>query len=230
MEARTVYDLILAAIIVLIAIRGWRQGLLSEILRLAGWVAAAVLVTRYASGWAESIYHTVLEPRTVAKVAAVIPEGAMGAMNGVAAAMQTIQNIINSLGGFLGGQLITPDAATAILNMAGQDTASLARAISSTVLQPVLVSLVQMVLGAVILVACLVVARFLARLVASGRRKKDSILSMTNRLLGLALGFGEGLVTGWAFVFLLSLLVLFVNTSWLNQDILHSTYLVRLFL
>ena len=140
MEARTVYDLILAAIIVLIAIRGWRQGLLSEILRLAGWVAAAVLVTRYAGTWAQSIYHTVLEPRTVAKVAAAIPEGAMGAMNGVAAAMQTIQNVINSLGGFLGGQLITPETATAILNMAGQDTASLARAIASTVLQPVMVS------------------------------------------------------------------------------------------
>ena len=230
MEARTVYDLILAAIIILIAIRGWRQGLLSEILRLAGWVAAAVLVTRYAGAWAESIYHTVLEPRTVAKVAAAIPAGAMGAMNGVAAAMQTIQNVINSLGGFLGSQLITPETATAILNMAGQDSASLARAIASTVLQPVMVSLVQMVLGAVILVVCLFVARFLARLVASGRRRRDSILSMTNRLLGLALGFGEGLVTGWAFVFILSLLVLFVNTSWLNQDILHSTYLVRLFL
>ncbi len=230
MEARTVYDIILAGIFLFIAIRGWRQGLLSEILRLAGWVAAAVLVTRYAGGWAEKIYHTVLEPRTVASVAAVIPAGATGALSGGVAALQTIQNVLNSLTGILGGQIITQETANAILNIAGQDTAGLARAIASTVLQPVLVSVVQMVLGAVILIACLFVARFLARMVASGRRKKDSILSMTNRLLGLALGIGEGLVTAWAYVFVLSLLVLFINTSWLNQEILHSTYLVRLFL
>ena len=229
MEARTVYDLVLAAIILLIAFRGWRQGLLSEILRLAGWVAAAVLVTRYAGVWAEQIYHTVLEPRTVAKVAAAIPAGAGAAMGNVAAAMQTIQNVLNSMGGVLGGQIITPETAGAILNMAGQDAAGLARAICATVLQPVLVSLVQMVLGALILIGCLIVARFFARLFASGKRR-DSILSMTNRLLGLALGFGEGLVTGWAFVFLLDVVTLFVSTSWLNQQILHNTYLVRLFL
>lgn len=229
MEARTVYDLILAALVLFIAIRGWRQGLLSGVFRLSGWVVAAVLVTQYARSWAETIYHMVLEPHTVASVAEVIPANVGSMLSSGVAALQTIQNILNSLTGVLGGQIISQETANAILNVAGQDNAALAQAIASTVLQPVMVSIVQMVLGAVILLGCLMIARFLARLVAS-RRRRNSILSMTNRLLGLALGIGEGLITAYAYVFVLSLLVLFINTSWLNQDILHSTYLVRLFL
>ncbi len=229
MEARTVYDLILVAIVLLIAIRGWRQGMLSEVLRLAGWVVAAVLVTQYARNWAEKIYQVVLEPNTIAKVAEVMPANASAIMSSGVAALQTIQNILNSLSGLLGGHVIDQQTANAILNIAGQDNATLARAIADTVLRPVLVSAVQMVLGGFILFGCLFAARFLARLTVS-RRRKNSILSMTNRLLGLALGIGEGLVSAYVYVFVLSLLVLFINTSWLNQDILHSTYLVRLFL
>ena len=53
---------------------------------------------------------------------------------------------------------------------------------------------------------------------------------MTNRLLGAALGFGEGLVTAYIFVFVLSLLAVFFSNKVISQQILQQTRLVRLFL
>ena len=67
-------------------------------------------------------------------------------------------------------------------------------------------------------------------LCASARHGGDGILSLTNRLLGAALGIGEALVTAYALVFVLNILTMFINTTWLNGDILAKTIVLRRFL
>ena len=196
LTAGMVYDIILMLLVLHILWRGWQQGLISELLRLAGWGAAIVLVAVYAGPWAEKVYHAVVEKHAVAAVASAIP-----------------------------AEVLT---AAAILSILSQDAGSLAQAITQTVLQPMLVSVVQMVVSLLILIGCLGVSRALARMAAS--RGRDGILSMTNRLLGLALGIGEALVSAWAFVFVLDLLTLFIDTSWLNGQVLEQTFFIRLLL
>lgn len=228
LTAGMVYDIILMLMVLHILWRGWRQGLVSELLRLAGWVAAIILVALYAGPWAEKVYHAVVEKHAVAAVAASIPGEVLTAMENGAAAMNQLQAVLDSLSGILGGQVLDEGSSAAILTILSQDAGSLAQAITQTVLQPMLVSVVQMVVSLLILIACLGVSRALARMAAS--RRGDGILSMTNRLLGFGLGIGESLVSAWAFVFVLDLLTVFVETSWLNPQVLQQTFFIRRFL
>ena len=228
LTAGMVYDIILMLLVLHILWRGWQQGLISELLRLAGWGAAIVLVAVYAGPWAEKVYHAVVEKHAVAAVAAAIPAEVLTAMESGAAAMNQLQAVLDSLSGILGGQVLDEASSAAILSILSQDAGSLAQAITQTVLQPMLVSVVQMVVSLLILIGCLGVSRALARMAAS--RGRDGILSMTNRLLGLALGIGEALVSAWAFVFVLDLLTLFIDTSWLNGQVLEQTFFIRLLL
>ena len=124
--------------------------------------------------------------------------------------------------------MVDQTTANQIIQMFRQDAGSLAQIITQTILRPVLTTAVQVGLSLLVLGGCLLVSRFIAKLVAA--RKGDSIGTMTNRLLGAVLGFGEGLVTAYIFVFVLSLLAVFFSNKIISQQILQSTHLVRLFL
>ena len=223
-----VYDIIVALVILFTLWRGFRQGLVSELVRLAGWIGAVVLVSVYVDGWAQYIYTSYIEKQAVSAVAAAIPQDVLNAMEGGALAVESLQEILNSLRGFFGGQVVDQTTADQIIALFRQDAGSLAQIITQTILQPVLITLVQVALSLLILTVCLTVTKFLARLVAA--RRGDGIASMTNRLLGGALGFGEGLVSAYIFVFVLSLLAVFFSNGVISQEILHDTRLVRLFL
>ncbi len=226
--AGMVYDVIVAMVILLTLFRGFRQGVVSEIVRLLGWVAAAVLIGIYVGGWAEQIYVSVIEPRAVNAVTQAIPPDMVNAMNSGADAVQSLQQVLNNLTGFFGGQVVDQSTADQIVAMLRQNTGSLAQAMTQTILQPVLLTLIKAVLSILLLAACTTVSRFLAKLLAA--RKGDGVASMTNRLLGGALGFGEGLVTAYVFVFVLSLLAVFFSNNIISQAVLQDTMLVRLFL
>lgn len=228
LNASMIYDIVMLLVFLYIVWRGWRQGMVSELLRLAGWGAALVLVAVYSAPWAEKVYHAVVEARAVQAVAAAIPADVTAALESGAAAVESLQSVLDSLGGLLGGQLIAPESAATIFALFQQDAGSLAQIVTQTILQPMLISVVQLVLSILMLVVCLSISRGLARLAAAGGR--GGFLSFTNRLLGLVLGIGEGLVTAYVYVFILSLLAMFVTTDWLSQDILHKTIFVRLFL
>lgn len=228
LTAGMIYDIVLALCLLFIVWRGWHQGLLSELMRIAGWVAAAMLVSMYAAQWAESIYTAVIAPRAVEAVQAAIPPDVLSAMESGAVAVESLQRVLDSLQGFFGGQTMDPATANRIIELLRQDAGSLAQLLEQYVLRPVLMSAVQGVLSLLVLLGCLTVSRFLARLVAA--RKGEGILSMTNRLLGMALGVGEGLLTAWIFVSVLGLLAGLISSDFISPEILQSTFLVRLFL
>ena len=228
MNAGTIFDLILAGIFIYAIVRGWRQGALSAVVRLGGWIVAFVVITVYSVPWAEQVYHAVVEPRAVAAVAAAIPADAVAAMNSGADALQTIQQALNALSGVLGGQTIDTTTTNAIMTMLQQDTGSLAQIITQTVLQPVLVNVVRIVVSILILVVCVFLSRVLSRLTRS--RAGNSILSRTNRLVGGFLGFLEGAATGFMYVLILYAIATFANISWLTPAVLQGTKLVKLFL
>ncbi len=228
LDAGMVYDIILLISVLFMIWRGWHQGLVSELVRIAGWLGALLLVTRYVPGWAERLYGSVIEPQAVKAVAKAIPPDVLNAMESGAVAIESLQEILNSLTGFFGGQVVDQTTANQIIEMFRQDAGSLAQIITTTILQPVLMMVVQVGLSLLILGACMLVSRLLAKLVAA--RRHDGVGSMTNRLLGSVLGFGEGLVTAYIYVFVLSLLAVFFSNGILSQEILQSTRLVKLFL
>ena len=228
LNASMIYDIILMLCVLFMIWRGWRQGLVSELVRIAGWLGAVILVTRYVNGWAERAYYSFIEPQAVTAVAKAIPPDVLSAMESGAVAIESLQEILNSLKGFFGGQVVNQATADQIIEMFRQDAGSLAQIITQTVLRPVLLTVVQVALGLLVLGLSMAVSKFLARLVSA--RRSDGIGSMTNRLLGSVLGFGEGLVTAYIFVFVLSLLSVFFSNQIISRQILENTRIVRLFL
>ena len=225
-----VYDLIFVFIIVLMIRRGWRHGVLATLLRLLGWVAAAFVIMNWAGPWAERLYQTTVKPIVLNAVASAIPADALTAMNSTADAVESLQAVLGSLAGILGGWEIDASAATTIIAMLRTDGASLAEAITETVLKPVLLGIIQAALSLVILIVCLAVFRILARISGGGRRGGRGVLGKVNRFLGAVLGAAEGLAVAYVYAFLLAALAGVVNTNWLTPALVNSTSIVSKFL
>lgn len=224
-----IYDLILVLIFVFLILRGWRQGVMATLLRLLGWVVAVFVIIGWAEPWAESVYDSVLEKPVMAAVSAAIPADAVSAMNNTADAVESLQGVLDELSGILGGREIDASSADAIVVMLRQDGASLAEALTRTVLEPVLLGVLQAVISLVILIVCLFVFRILSRLSAHGSRGRG-ILGKVNKILGGVLGAVESLAVSYVYAFLLSALASALTVDWLTAAILEGTALVSLLL
>lgn len=220
-----IYDLILVLIVVILARRGWRQGVMATLLRLLGWVAAAIVIVGWAAPWSVSVYDSVVEAPVTAAVSAAIPADAVNAMNNTADAVESLQGVLDDLSGILSGRVIDATAADTIVSMLRQNGASLAQAITETVLEPVLLAILQAVISLGILIVCLFVFRSLSRLSAHGSRGR-TVMGKVNKLLGGALGAVEGMAVGYIYAFLLSALAGVVTVEWLTPAIVNGTALV----
>ena len=224
-----IYDLIFVLIFVFLILRGWRQGVMATLLRLLGWVVAVFVIIGWAEPWAESVYDSVLEKPVMAAVSAAIPADAVSAMNNTADAVESLQGVLDELSGILGGREIDASSADAIVVMLRQDGASLAEALTRTVLEPVLLGVLQAVISLVILIVCLFVFRILSRLSAHGSRGRG-ILGKVNKILGGVLGAVESVAVAYVYAFLLSALASALTVEWLTAAILEGTALVSLLL
>ena len=224
-----VYDIILVIIFIALIGKGWRHGVMATLLRLLGWAVAAIIIVTFTEGWAQNIYHTAVEPRAISAVAAAIPEETTAAMQSGADAVQSIQQVLDSLSGVLGGQVIDSGSAAAIESALRQNSGDLARSITQSVLQPMLLSLIQSILAFITLWVCLFVFRFFAR-ASAHRRRGRGILGKTNQLLGGALGIAESFAVGYIYALALSLLSTALNLSWLTPQIVSGTALFCKFL
>lgn len=224
----SLYDLILIAIFAFVIWRGWRQGILSTLIRLLGWLAAVTVIFGFSQQWAETIYFALIEPRAVAAVAAAIPADALASMNSGAEAIAALQQTMNGLTGLYGGQTVDLSSANTIVALFQQDAGSLAQIVTQTVLQPMLINVVRAVLAILVLVACLLVFRSLARFVRA--RRGGGVLNRTNRILGVCLGLGEGVITAYVYALILAAVAASFAPSWLTPQILNETFLVKLFL
>lgn len=224
-----IYDLILVLIFVFLILRGWRQGVMATLLRLLGWVMAAFVIIGWAGEWSGRVYESVVEKPVTAAVSAAIPADAVNAMNSTADAVESLQGVLDELSGILGGREIDASSADAIVAMLRQDGASLAEAITQTVLEPVLLGVLQAVISLGILVVCLFVFRFLSRLSAHGSRGRG-ILGKVNKILGGVLGAVESVAVAYVYAFLLSALASALTVDWLTPSIVNSTALVSLLL
>ena len=224
-----IYDLILVLIFVFLILRGWRQGVMATLLRLLGWVVAAFVIIGWAGEWSGRVYESVVEKPVTAAVSAAIPADAVNAMNSTADAVESLQGVLDELSGILGGREIDASSADAIVAMLRQNGASLAEAITQTVLEPVLLGVLQAVISLGILVVCLFVFRFLSRLSAHGSRGRG-ILGKVNKILGGVLGAVESVAVAYVYAFLLSALASALTVDWLTPSIVNSTALVSLLL
>lgn len=223
----TVYDIILVIIFIAGIRRGWKRGLMSTLLYLLGWGVAALIIAGWAPGWAESLYGRFLEPWAIQKVEQAIPAGTVAAMNSGADALGSVQDVLDQLGGLLGGKTISAGDLSALQSLLHQNGSDLAQAIVQTIFRPALVAILKAVISVIILFVTMFVFRWLSRLAA---RRHRGLFGKADQILGAVLGAAEGWATGYIYAFALSILADLLTVSWLTPQILESTFLVRLLL
>ena len=233
-----VYDIILLVLFAYIIIRGWRNGILSSVLRMAGWAIAVFLIVAFTAHWAQLIYQNFLEPWAVSSVASSIPDETIAAMNSGADALTQIQGVVDSLSSLVdkintmfGGNLdIDTDVALELQGLMGMDATQLATLITQMILQPVLIAVARVALSAVILLVSVLLFNFLSRLSAKRTKEGEGALTRTNQIIGAAAGVLECVAVGFVAAYVLELIAGMVNRSWLSPEVLQKTYLLRVFM
>ncbi len=227
------YDIILVLIFVLLIRRGWRTGFLASLLRLLGWVLALFLILKYSLSLADWTFSQILEQRIIMTVAAVIPEDLITAMNSGALATQdalaALQEVLNSLSGFLGQQTVNTAGVETVLALMQQSGMSLAQSITQTLLRPVIVPLLQALYSLVIFAVSLWLFKALARFSARHHTRRG-LVGRSNSLLGAGIGLLESIAVVYLYVFILSALSDGLTLSFLNPSIYNKTLLVSLIL
>lgn len=227
------YDIILVLIFVLLIRRGWRTGFLASLLRLLGWVLALFLILKYSLSLADWTFSQILEQRIIMTVAAVIPDELITAMNSGALATQdalaALQEVLNSLSGFLGQQTVNTAGVETVLALMQQSGMTLAQSITQTLLRPVIVPLLQALYSLVIFAVSLWLFKALARFSARHHTRRG-LVGRSNSLLGAGIGLLESIAVVYLYVFILSALSDGLTLSFLNPSIYNKTLLVSLIL
>lgn len=227
------YDIILVLIFVLLIRRGWRTGFLASLLRLLGWVLALFLILKYSLHLADWTFSQILEQRIIMTVAAAIPEDLISAMNSGALATQdalaALQEVLNSLSGFLGQQTVNTAGVQNILDLMQQNGMTLAQSITQTLLRPVVIPLLQALYSLVILTVSLWLFKALARFSARHHTRRG-LMGRTNSLLGAGIGLLESIAVAYLYIFILSALADGLALSFLNPSVYDKTLLVSLIL
>ena len=220
-------DVILVILAVLLIIRGWQRGVLSTLLVLIGWAVAAFIIAARSASWAASIYSSIVEPLVVSRIEGKISPETLAALQSGANALRSVQNVLDQLGGLLGGQIVDLGDLDAIESAMAQSGSDLAQSIADTVFAPMLTMLVRVGLSIVILL----VSTFLfGRLAQRTSRRHRGVLGVANQLLGAVLGAGEGYAVGYIYAFLLSAGARLLRISWLTPEVLDRTVLIKYFL
>ena len=225
------YDIILALIMVCLTLRGKRTGLFASLIRLLGWVLALFLIVKFSEQLAAWIFTNLLRDRVIDAVSAALPQEILRSMNAGAVsaqeALESIQTVLDNLGGILGAQTVDLAATEEILQLMQTDGATLAQLITDTVLQPVLVPLVQALLSVLIFLVCV----WIFKLIAAGfARHNEKTGTGINSILGAVVGFGEGLLISFLYAYVLKVLTNAVGNSLpcLSPAIWQHTLLVHL--
>ncbi len=227
------YDLILVLAVLLLVRRGWRSGLLASLLRLLGWVVALALVLKFSLSVATWLFDNYMASYVSSVVAKAIPADLISDLqSGVLAAQDAIvalQEVIDSLSGFLGAQTVDFSGAESILALVQEKGLDLADTITQTILRPVVVPLVRALISLVVFVLSLGLFNALARWSARHhRRQGHGMAGGVNGVLGALAGLIEAIALAYLYALILSALAGVLQQDFLNPAVYDKTLLVSL--
>jgi len=236
-----IYDIALAAIIFFFMTKSYRKGLVTSIIRLAGVVIAYIAGTVLSKPITSYIYTNFLEGKVSEFVSNQVPpelssSSELIAGGGIAQVkdkiVEYIEQIIEKLGidpALLGSSVNAQEAAEAVGSAVTEQNASISAALTDTVVQPLVIG----VLNIIVFIIIFAVTMFIVKILARAMRAVNHvpIVGPLNRLGGAVLGAAEGLIIcyiiGLAAVFLIAA----SKNEWefLNNDVLSKTHLLKWF-
>lgn len=224
-----ILDILTAVIGISIIISAYRKGFLRSIILVVGYVAAIVLAINLSRFFADWTYTVVIE-HTVAESINTTLAHSVEELS-VATA---IPALLAKLPAFITNPLLAGYGGEAGLIQSLEESTSgavenLGDVISKTVVEPIVVALLQMLFCLLIFALCVIIVKAVAALFKGFYNLP--IIGPINSLLGAVVGILEAVIALYVLALIVSLVISFTGNElpWLNGDVIRSTHLFRWF-
>ncbi len=216
-----VIDLIIAAIIAIVAFISAKQGFVRTVVGFVGFVAAVVIAFTVSEPLANATYDKYIEPTIIEAVEDKSADTAD------ATAEQIWQSLPKLLTDNAEKLNITKDSLNGVIKQSS-NVGEIVENISATVVKPVVAQIIKTLYAVIILTVLLFVVKLLAKLL--NKVFSFSIVGKLNTLLGGAVGFVKGFFIALIVCEVLLLIISFVpNGIWVfNSQSLASSALFNL--
>jgi len=194
-------DLIIVAIIALAVIISAKRGFVRTAIEVAGFVLAFLISVNLGNAISNFTYDKVIEPAIVSAVSEKTAESASSAIDSM---WDAIPDILTKNGEAFG---ISKETLSDKLENTKDNTETIATDISQTAIKPIATTFLSSLFSLVLFVVLLVVVGILAK--AINKLFSFSVIGKLNATLGGILGIPKGLVLGYVFCILLTVLFFF---------------------
>ncbi len=209
-------DVIIVAIVVLYALRGWRKGFFRSLMGLIGAMialVAALTVSRFLSQW---IFDAFIRTPLAASITQTMAETGASTASGI---MSALPQFLRELVGWTG------NSAQELQNLISS-SAGPAADILVNIISPLVINLIMIVAAIVLFIIFLIIVRLLLRLL--NKVTKVPVIKQLNGILGFLLGIGKGIIIVWMLCALVSIIVpLFGPSAQWAQDAMDHSYVFR---
>lgn len=217
MQPAMIIDILLLAVVVLAAVRAFKDGFVTAIINLLGNLVALIGAWIVAKQYSPVIFDNLFRAGAVEKTYTYLQDSA----NAI-----DVQNIIDTLIGQLPGVPFVNDLAQSAQELlAGftTPTMEMAQSLVDTIVAPVITVVINIVLFLVIFAVCCFVFSLLAKLFKAVN--KVPVIGFANRLAGFAVGIATGAIYVILISCLLSIIAVVTKNSlpFLNMDILAQS-------
>jgi len=198
---RVVLDLILLAIVLVVALLAWRRGFFVTVLRLGAWIVSIAVAGALSNALARPIYEAFFAGPAQNMIEQRLG-GALNASQAAQAAGQVIAELpaaVSQLAARLGG--ISTESLVAGLDARQWSTANASQLLEQSIVAPIGTAVVRFALALLVFALLMLITRLLCRQLE--KLRKLPLLKKADGILGAALG----LVKGVLLLFVLALLL-----------------------
>ena len=217
MQPSMIIDILLVAVVVLAAIKAYRDGFVTAIINLLGNIVALVGGWIVAKQYSPVVFDSFFRASAVEKTYTYLQDSA----NAV-----DVQQIVDTVAAQLPGMPFVEElkqSAQEILAGFTTPTMEMAQSVVDTIVAPVVTVVINIVMFLVIFAVCCFVFSLLAKLFKA--LNKVPVLGFANRLAGFAVGIATGAIYVILISCLLSIIAVVTKNTlpFLNMDILAQS-------
>lgn len=213
-----IIDLIVIAIIIIMALISAKRGFVRVAVEVVGFIAAIIVATTFSLSLANTTYDKVIEPPILNSITNVAGENVSQTVD---ATWEALPNFIkNNSEKF---NVSKDDIGQNISLNAQQNIKETTKSVLEHSVKPIAVNILKMLYSVIIAVVLIIVVKFLAKFI--NKLFSFSVVGKLNSTLGGILGVVKGLVAAWLFCTIVYLIISFTkNGIWIfNAENIENT-------
>ncbi len=218
-----VLDLIVIAIVVVMALISAKRGFVRVVVEVVGFVLAVVLSMSFSGYFADITYQKGIEPAIISSINNITTD----------ASAETVDNTWDALPKFITDNadklgFSKDDIAKSITQSVDVKSEEIAITFSNDIIKPMAISILDSLYAVVIMVVVMFIVKLLAKII--NKLFTFSLAGKLNSALGGVLGVIKGIIFAGLFCSIVGLIITFTkNGIWIfNNENIENTYIFKL--